>query len=41
MIQVYEASTQSGKVAQSKMDNSEEYLRKTLSQKYKDYEGFE
>ena len=41
LIQVYEASTQSGKVAQSKMDNSEEYLRKTLSQKYKDYEGFE
>ena len=40
-IEVYEASTQGGKVVQGKMDNSEEYLRKTLSQKYKDMEGFE
>ena len=40
-IEVYESSTQGGKVVQGKMDNSEEYLRKTLSQKYKDMEGFE
>jgi len=40
-IEVYEASTQGGKVVQGKMDNSEEYLRKTLSKKYKDMEGFE
>ena len=40
-IEVYEASTQAGKRAQGKMDNSEEYLRKTLAQKYKDIEGFE
>ena len=40
-IEVYEASTQGGKMVQGKMDNSEEYLRKTLSKKYKDYEGFE
>ena len=41
LIQVHEASTVGGKSAQGKMDNSEEYLRKTLSQKYKDMEGFE
>ena len=41
LIQVHEASTVAGKQAQGKMDNSEEYLRKTLSQKYKDMEGFE
>ena len=40
-IQVYEASTQGGKQAQGKMDNSEEFLRKTLSKKYKDMGGFE
>jgi replicative DNA helicase len=40
-IQVYEASTQGGKSAQGKMDNSEEYLRQTLSKKYKDMGGFE
>ena len=44
-IQVYEASTQGGKEAQGKMDNSEEYLRQTLSKKYNDLkpktEGFE
>jgi replicative DNA helicase len=40
-IDVYEASTQAGKKTQSKMDNSDEYLRKTLSQKYKDMGGFE
>jgi len=41
LIQVHEASTVSGKVAQGKMDNSEVYLRKTLSQKYNDMGGFE
>ena len=41
LIQVHEASTVAGKQAQGKMDNSEEYLRKTLSQKYKVMEGFE
>ena len=40
-IEVYESSTVGGKSAQAKMDNSEEYLRKTLSQKYKDLNGFE
>ena len=40
-IEVYEASTQAGKIAQGKMDNSEEYLRQTLAQKYKDMEGYE
>ena len=44
-IQIYESTTQSGKEVQSKMDNSEEYLRKQLSQKHeefqKDVEGFE
>ena len=41
LIEVYEASTQGGKEVQGKMDNSEEYLRKTLSKKYKDMGGFE
>ena len=41
LIQVHEASTHAGKEAQGKMDNSEEYLRKTLSKKYKDMGGFE
>mgnify|MGYP001412023339 FL=1 len=40
-IQVYEASTQGGKSTQGKMNNSEEYLRQTLSKKYKDMGGFE
>ena len=44
-IQAYEASTAAGKSAQGKMNNSEEYLRKTLSKKYNDLkpktEGFE
>ena len=44
-IQIYESSTQSGKEVQGKMDNSQEYLRKQLSQKHeefqKDMEGFE
>jgi hypothetical protein len=38
---VHEASTVGGKETQGKMNNSEEYLRKTLSQKYKDMGGFE
>jgi len=43
-IQIYEANTQDGQVTQKKMDNSEEYLRKQLSNKYnndKDMGGFE
>ena len=44
-IQIYEATTQSGREMQSKMNNSEEYLRKQLSSKHeefqKDMEGFE
>ena len=44
-ILVYESSTQGGKEVQGKMDNSEEYLRKQLSNKYddmnKNVEGFE
>ena len=44
-IDVYEASTVGGKQTQGKMDNSEEYLRQTLSKKYNDLkpktEGFE
>jgi replicative DNA helicase len=44
-IQIYESTTQSGREVQSKMNNSEEYLRKQLSQKHeefqKDMEGFE
>ena len=41
LIQVHDASTVGGKQVQGKMNNSDEYLRKTLSQKYKDMEGFE
>ena len=44
-IQIFEATTQSGREVQSKMNNSEEYLRKQLSSKHeefqKDMEGFE
>ena len=42
-IQIYEASTQEGKQTQGKMDNAEEYMRKTLAQKKKDFDagGFE
>ena len=44
-ILVYESSTQGGKEVQGKMNNSEEYLRKQLSNKYDDMnksvEGFE
>ena len=42
---IYEGSSQFGKEAQSKMDNSQEFLRKELANKYKDMEkkveGFE
>ena len=42
-IQIYEANTQEGRQTQGKMNNSEEYLRKTLAQKKKDFDagGFE
>jgi len=43
--QIFEGSSQFGKDAQSKMNNSEEFLRKELANKYKDMEnkveGFE
>ena len=44
-IDVYESNTQDGQATQGKMDNSQEYLRKTLANKYnnsqKDTDGFE
>ena len=44
-VLIYEGSSQFGKEAQSKMDNSSEFLRKELANKYKDMEkkvdGFE
>ena len=43
-ILIYESSTQSGQEVQGKMDNSQEYLRKQLANKYnseKDMDGFE
>ena len=43
-IQIYESTTQSGREVQGKMDNSQEYLRKQLANKYnaeKDMDGFE
>jgi replicative DNA helicase len=43
-IQIYESTTQSGQEVQGKMDNSQEYLRKQLANKYnseKDIDGFE
>ena len=44
-VQIFEGNTQFGKDAQSKMNNSEEFLRKELANKYKDFEkkvdGFE
>ena len=43
-ILIYESTTQSGQEVQGKMDNSQEYLRKQLSNKYnseKDMDGFE
>jgi|TARA_R110000824_G_scaffold180873_2_gene361415 replicative DNA helicase len=38
-IQIYETSSQGGKAAQGKMNNADEYLRKTLAQKKKDFDG--
>jgi replicative DNA helicase len=38
-IQIYETSTQGGKEVQGKMNNADEYLRKTLAQKKKDFDG--
>jgi len=44
-VKIYEGSSQFGKEAQNKMDNSQEFLRKELANKYKDMEkkveGFE
>jgi predicted metallo-beta-lactamase superfamily hydrolase len=44
-VQIFEGSSQFGKDAQSKMNNSEEFLRKELANKYKDMgkkvDGFE
>jgi replicative DNA helicase len=44
-VQIFEGSSQFGKNAQSKMDNSQEFLRKELANKYNDMEkkvdGFE
>ena len=44
-VLIYEGSSRFGKEAQSKMDNSQEFLRKELANKYKDMEkkveGFE
>ena len=44
-VQIFEGSSQFGKDTQSKMNNSEEFLRKELANKYKDMEknveGFE
>ena len=45
LVKIHEGSSRFGKEAQSKMDNSQEFLRKELSNKYKDMEkkvdGFE
>ena len=42
-IMIYESTTVGGKEVQGKMNNADEYIRKTLSQKKKDFEtdGFE
>ncbi len=44
-VQIFEGSSQFGKDAQTKMNNSDEFLRKELANKYKDFgkntEGFE
>tara|TARA_B100002019_G_scaffold163943_1_gene141476 strand:- start:330 stop:1691 length:1362 start_codon:yes stop_codon:yes gene_type:complete len=42
-IQIYETNTQGGREAQGKMNNADEYIRKTLAQKKKDFDagGFE
>ena len=38
-IQIYETNTQGGKEVQGKMNNRDEYIRKTLAQKKKDFDG--
>ena len=38
-IQIYDTNTQGGKEVQGKMNNADEYLRKTLAQKKKDFDG--
>jgi replicative DNA helicase len=42
-IQIYETNTHGGKEVQGKMNNQDEYIRKTLAQKKRDFEseGFE
>ena len=42
-IMIYETGTQGGKEVQGKMNNADEYIRKTLAQKKKDFDndGFE
>ena len=36
-IQIFDKQTQQGKTVQGKMNNHDEYIRKTLGQKYQDY----
>jgi len=36
-LNIYEASSKSGKETQAKMNNHDEFLRKTIGQKYQDY----
>ena len=36
-IQIFDKQTQQGQDVQGKMNNHEEYLRKTLGQKFQDY----
>ena len=38
-IQIFESSSVGGKQAQGKMDNSQEFYRKSLAQKKKDFDG--
>ena len=38
-IMIYETSTQGGREAQGKMNTADEYIRKTLAQKKKDFDG--
>ena len=38
-IQIYETNTQGGKEVQGKMNNADEYIRKTLAQKKTDFDG--
>ena len=38
-IQIYETNTYGGKEVQGKMNNQDEYIRKTLAQKKKDFDG--